>query len=386
MGFKTSSGLIWTLFSCSGSTRRYLPYAAISALDLIFLAVMSVFVIALGPPLVSANCAAIGTSGKFIITAPPGTSFGRIAFHRDGRARCVEMFAVWGLFVAVCGLFVVSALAAGMSFIAGRKAKRGPPIEAKEESRSIPPFEVIKEESTSRGTFEDQEESSTARGSFDAREPSIRRGLDDIGPRGLDDNGPYAPRTPRAWSRGVVPPFPVVPVSRPQSKASVSDDEARLARRSTRRSVRKSELDHLEKELYTKGFSNGEYSPSIYGDDDLPGSPDHEHPPRAAAKPGGGTAGVPRLEIWDPRDTDAHLKASEGQEFANVPITPAGRSSFRKSLRRSLLPVPLMVGQRAEPGPTTPTNVKSPTATGWWGALGGVFSRPNASNDSSNVV
>ncbi len=121
---QTSAALIWTLFSWTGYSRRYLPYMATWAADGVFLLPFLAITVSLGLPMADAQCAAVPATGKFEITAPPGSKVGKIAFPRDGRAACTKLFAAWVLLVVVCAAFVVSALAVGFLDLEERQLRK----------------------------------------------------------------------------------------------------------------------------------------------------------------------------------------------------------------------------------------------------------------------
>jgi hypothetical protein len=93
--------------------------------DLVLLVAFVVIAVALGLPLADTNCAAANDgSGRFEITAPPGTSFGRIVFPADGRAACSKLRIVWGVLVAVCVLFAASALSVAFLDMGERQLRK----------------------------------------------------------------------------------------------------------------------------------------------------------------------------------------------------------------------------------------------------------------------
>lgn len=105
-----------------------------------------VLAVLLGQPLAAVRCAAVSSTstardgndgnGKeegeigvgFVVNVPsfPGTGSGAVEFPAgsDGRSVCVEVFAVWGLLIAVCVLLAVSAMAVGFLQIGERRVRR----------------------------------------------------------------------------------------------------------------------------------------------------------------------------------------------------------------------------------------------------------------------
>lgn len=116
--------MIWTLFSWTGYSRRYLPYAATWCTDVVFLVPCVAITIVLGLPMADVSCAAIATNGKFEITTPPGSSFGRVSFPSDGRASCVRLLAVWVLLIVLCALFTLTALSIGFLDLGERQLRK----------------------------------------------------------------------------------------------------------------------------------------------------------------------------------------------------------------------------------------------------------------------
>jgi hypothetical protein len=116
--------LTWTLFSWNGYSRRYLAYAATWGVDLVFLIPFVALAIILGLPVADSNCSAVTKNGKFEITAPPGSSVGRVNFPKDGQASCVKMFVVWVLLIVVSVLFAISALSVGFLHLGEKQLEK----------------------------------------------------------------------------------------------------------------------------------------------------------------------------------------------------------------------------------------------------------------------
>jgi hypothetical protein len=89
--------------------------------DLLLLIPLVVMTIILGLPLADANCATVAPNRKFEVASPAS---GRIAFPEDGRAACFKLFTAWGLLIAACGLFVVSALSVAFLHLGERQLRK----------------------------------------------------------------------------------------------------------------------------------------------------------------------------------------------------------------------------------------------------------------------
>jgi hypothetical protein len=87
----------------------------------VFLIPFVVITIILGLPLADANCAAVTPNRKFEVVSP---AFGRIGFPRDGRAACFKLLTAWGLLIAACALFVVSALSVAFLHLGERQLRK----------------------------------------------------------------------------------------------------------------------------------------------------------------------------------------------------------------------------------------------------------------------
>ncbi|KAK4129143.1 hypothetical protein N657DRAFT_686525 [Parathielavia appendiculata] len=120
----TSASLVWALFSWTGYSRRYLPYVGTLSIDLLLLIPLVVISTILGLPLADANCADVAPNGRLEVTVPPGKSVGRIVFLSDGRAACFRLFTVWGLLIAACALFALSALSVAFLQLGERQLRK----------------------------------------------------------------------------------------------------------------------------------------------------------------------------------------------------------------------------------------------------------------------
>jgi hypothetical protein len=89
--------------------------------DLLFLIPFVVITIILGLPLADANCAVVAPNRRFEVSSP---AFGKIAFPQDGRAACFKLFTAWGLLIAACALFVVSALSVAFLHLGERQLRK----------------------------------------------------------------------------------------------------------------------------------------------------------------------------------------------------------------------------------------------------------------------
>ncbi|KAK4098599.1 hypothetical protein N658DRAFT_431793, partial [Parathielavia hyrcaniae] len=119
-----SAALVWTLFSWTGYSRRYLPYGGTLSVDLLFLIPLVVIATVVGLPLADANCADVSPNGRLEVAVPPANSVGRIVFPSNGRAACSRLFTVWGLLIAACALFALSALSVAFLLLGERQLNK----------------------------------------------------------------------------------------------------------------------------------------------------------------------------------------------------------------------------------------------------------------------
>ncbi|KAL2165981.1 hypothetical protein VTG60DRAFT_3471 [Thermothelomyces hinnuleus] len=78
----------------------------------------------LGLPMAEANCAVVARNGRFEITAPHGSSVGKVSFPSDGRASCTKLFAVWVLLVVISALFTISVLSVGFLHLGKKQSEK----------------------------------------------------------------------------------------------------------------------------------------------------------------------------------------------------------------------------------------------------------------------
>lgn len=111
----------------------HIPYLATLAVDVLFLVPFIVFAVILGQPLSLTTCSDLPAAASHValpISTLPGQPVSYVVFTGAGQTTCYELMAVWGLMMALCVLFAMSAVSAGFLFLGKRRsaaANRGPP-------------------------------------------------------------------------------------------------------------------------------------------------------------------------------------------------------------------------------------------------------------------
>lgn len=121
----SGAALLWVLLSFTAYDDTHIPYLATAIVDTVFLIPFVVVVIILGGQLSKTDCSTLpaesGTQQlKPADTAGNGTlSF--ITFVASDQMTCYKLQGTWGLTIALCILFTLSALAAAFMFMGKRK-------------------------------------------------------------------------------------------------------------------------------------------------------------------------------------------------------------------------------------------------------------------------
>lgn len=105
----------------------HIPYPATLALDILFLVPLAVLAVVLGRPLAVTTCSDLPQAAGHValpISALGGgdQSVSYLVFAGAGQTTCYELMAVWGLTMALCVLFALSAVSAGFLFLGKRRA------------------------------------------------------------------------------------------------------------------------------------------------------------------------------------------------------------------------------------------------------------------------
>ncbi|KAB5549625.1 hypothetical protein GE09DRAFT_1241285 [Coniochaeta sp. 2T2.1] len=125
----SSISLLWILLSITAYHDTHIPYLATLAVDSLFLLPFMVIAIVLGQPLSLTTCSDLPSNSTSHVALPisslPGKPVSYVVFSGGaGQTTCYELMAVWGLVIALCCLFAISAIAAGFLFLGKRRGKR----------------------------------------------------------------------------------------------------------------------------------------------------------------------------------------------------------------------------------------------------------------------
>lgn len=126
-----STALLWTLVSATAYDDAHVPYVITAALDLLLLVPLIVVGVVLGRPLAGFSCSVLAAAAPenandllAISLTPSSTSSSYILFVGDNQTTCYAIMAAWGLVLALCVLFAVTSLSAGLLFLGKRRAAR----------------------------------------------------------------------------------------------------------------------------------------------------------------------------------------------------------------------------------------------------------------------
>jgi hypothetical protein len=103
----------------------HIPYLATVAVDTLFLVPFIVFTVIIGQPLSVTTCSDLPATANHValpISTLPGQPVSYVVFSGAGQTTCYELMAVWGLMIALCVLFALSAVSAGFLFLGKRRS------------------------------------------------------------------------------------------------------------------------------------------------------------------------------------------------------------------------------------------------------------------------
>ncbi|KAK4041422.1 hypothetical protein C8A01DRAFT_45385 [Parachaetomium inaequale] len=444
----TSSALVWTLFSWTGFSRRYLPYAATWCADLVLLVPFAALTVVLGLPMADANCAAVAQDGEFEITAPPGSSVGRVAFAQDGRTACFKLFAVWVLLIVVCGLLAVSALSIGFLHLGEKQLAKAIFAMTADKPRGG--------SAGSGGYYSEGMNESRGRREF-VPTPRARPGPGEVG--GYGYNNPTAASRPSidqdrlnlnrpitlAPARGGTRAFAGGPgYGEPLGQPAAArmprlgpDEASQMAAVIYRQETQNTGTRGGWRKVTPSGEGGNGASPARpagLGNVTMSSARGQPQSSRTRAGPakamGGGNDGfnpvaslppqsasfgkvpignrmAPLHEAADGKGEDSPsskgyqrkepgnanrqdprggtpMASSPQGGFEGVPGTTSQESGATRNPHESLMPKPLAIGQNGKSGRQRARDKE--TESGWWGALASVIYRPQAEYDPSNVV
>ncbi|KAI3394596.1 hypothetical protein diail_2519 [Diaporthe ilicicola] len=126
----SAAALLWVLLSFTAYDDTHIPYLATAIVDTAFLIPFVVVVIILGGQLSKTECSTLpaqsGNESTSTLQLNPADTSGNgslsfNAFVASGQMTCYKLQGTWGLTIALCILFTLSALAAAFLFIGKRK-------------------------------------------------------------------------------------------------------------------------------------------------------------------------------------------------------------------------------------------------------------------------
>lgn len=123
----SAAALLWVLLSFTAYDDTHIPYMATAIVDTVFLIPFVIDVIVLGGQLSQTECSTLPEAGNGTLLqldpadgAANGT-LSYVTFIASDRMTCYKLQGTWGLSIALCILFLLSALAAAFLFMGKRK-------------------------------------------------------------------------------------------------------------------------------------------------------------------------------------------------------------------------------------------------------------------------
>lgn len=121
----SAAALLWVLLSFTAYDDTHIPYMATAIVDTLFLIPFVVVVIILGGQLSKTECSTLPEQSGTLQLDPADTAgngtLSFITFAASDRMTCYKLQGTWGLSIALCILFLLSALAAAFMFMGKRK-------------------------------------------------------------------------------------------------------------------------------------------------------------------------------------------------------------------------------------------------------------------------
>lgn len=121
----SAAALLWVLLSFTAYDDTHIPYMATAIVDTLFLIPFVVVVIILGRQLSKTDCSTLPEQSGTLQLDPADTAgngtLSFITFAASDRMTCYKLQGTWGLSIALCILFLLSALAAAFMFMGKRK-------------------------------------------------------------------------------------------------------------------------------------------------------------------------------------------------------------------------------------------------------------------------
>lgn len=123
----SAAALLWVLLSFTAYDDTHIPYMATAIVDTVFLIPFVIVVIVLGGQLSQTECSTLPEAGNgTTLQLNPADGAGNgtlsyVTFIASDRMTCFKLQGTWGLSIALCILFLLSALAAAFLFMGKRK-------------------------------------------------------------------------------------------------------------------------------------------------------------------------------------------------------------------------------------------------------------------------
>lgn len=121
----SAAALLWVLLSFTAYDDTHIPYMATAIVDTLFLIPFVVVVIILGGQLSKTECSTLPEQSGTLQLDPADTAgngtLSFVTFAASDRMTCFKLQGTWGLSIALCILFLLSALAAAFMFMGKRK-------------------------------------------------------------------------------------------------------------------------------------------------------------------------------------------------------------------------------------------------------------------------
>lgn len=121
----SAAALLWVLLSFTAYDDTHIPYMATAIVDTLFLIPFVVVVIILGGQLSKTECSTLPEQSGTLQLDPSDTAgngtLSFLTFVASDRMTCYKLQGTWGLSIALCIFFLLSALAAAFMFMGKRK-------------------------------------------------------------------------------------------------------------------------------------------------------------------------------------------------------------------------------------------------------------------------
>lgn len=107
----------------------HIPYLLTLVVEIVFLIPFAVFAVILGQPLSITTCSDLPSNANHValpISSVAGQPVSYLVFSGAGQTTCYELMAIWGLMIALCVLFTITAVTALFLLLGKRRGGGGP--------------------------------------------------------------------------------------------------------------------------------------------------------------------------------------------------------------------------------------------------------------------